>query len=86
MRSHSYAPNLDIEMYHYCLTNKLFVYVNLVPRRSLVSPQDLQLPGDRNCVPDLISCSWAAVAFDMLARTVCQDLTDTMPCHAASAS
>ena len=36
MRSHSYAPNLDIEMYHYGLTNKLFVYVNLVPRRSLV--------------------------------------------------
>jgi hypothetical protein len=36
MRSHSYAPNLDIEMYHYRLTKKLFVYVNLVPRRSLV--------------------------------------------------
>ena len=41
MRSHSYAPNLDIEMYHYGgLTNKLFVYVNLVPRRSLVSAQE----------------------------------------------
>lgn len=40
MRSHTYAPNLDIEMYHYGLTNKLFVYVNLVPRRSLVSPQE----------------------------------------------
>jgi hypothetical protein len=34
--SHSYAPNLDIELYHYGFTNKLFMYVNLVPRRSLV--------------------------------------------------
>jgi hypothetical protein len=45
MRSHSYAPNLDIELYHYGLTNKLFMYVNLVPRRSLVRfPQPPRTP------------------------------------------
>lgn len=33
---HSYAPNLDIELYHYPLFGKLFMYLNLVPRRSLV--------------------------------------------------
>ena len=34
--SGTYVPNLDIELYHYGLSNKLFVYINLVPRRSLV--------------------------------------------------
>lgn len=32
----SYAPNLDIELYSYPFSNKLFMYINLVPRRSLV--------------------------------------------------
>ena len=32
----SYAPNLDIELYHYPLAGKVFVYLNLIPRRSLV--------------------------------------------------
>ncbi len=32
----SYAPNLDVELYHYPMSGKLFVYLNLVPRRSLV--------------------------------------------------
>ena len=31
----SYAPNLDVEVYHWTCTS-LFVYLNLTPRRSLV--------------------------------------------------
>lgn len=41
--THSYAPNLDIELYHYPLSGKLFMYLNLVPRRSLVSSRQCQL-------------------------------------------
>lgn len=42
-RSTSYAPNLDIEIYHWSAIDKLFMYVNLCPRRSLIdNPDDLQ--------------------------------------------
>ncbi len=33
---HTYAPNLDVELYHWPGFGSLFMYLNLVPRRSLV--------------------------------------------------
>jgi hypothetical protein len=34
--SHTYAPNFDMELYHWPGFGLLFMYLNLVPRRSLV--------------------------------------------------
>jgi hypothetical protein len=33
---YTYAPNLDVELYHWPWCKSLFMYLNLVPRRSLV--------------------------------------------------
>lgn len=52
---HTYAPNLDIELYHWPGFGSLFMYLNLVPRRSLVRLLESRPQARQSCPPVILA-------------------------------